>query len=74
MDGPAHKAGLKGSTLNLFDEIEEQGDIITTIDGQPITTADEFNAYIDEHKVVGEKVVLSIYRNGQTLNLTATLE
>ena len=74
-DGPAHRAGLNGSTINQFDEIELRGDIITAIDGETITTADEFNAYIDEHKFVGEKVVLSIYRNnGQTLNLGVTLE
>jgi S1-C subfamily serine protease len=74
-DGPAHKAGLNGSTINQFDEIELRGDIITAIDGEPITTADEFNAYIDEHKFVGDNVVLSIYRNnGQTLNLGVTLE
>jgi S1-C subfamily serine protease len=73
-DGPAHKAKIKGSTINQFDEIEI-GDIITAIDGEPVATADEFNAYIDEHKVVGDKVVLSIYRNnGQTLNLGVTLE
>ena len=49
-------------------------DIITAIDREPITTADEFKAYIDEHKFVGEKVELSIYRNGQTLNRPVTLE
>ena len=74
-DGPAHKAGLNGSTINQFDEIELRGDIITAIDGEPVATADEFNAYIDEHKIVGDNVVLSIYRNnGQTLNLGVTLE
>jgi S1-C subfamily serine protease len=73
-DGPAHKAGIKGSIINQFDETEI-ADIITAIDGEPVATADEFNAYIDEHKSVGDNVVLSIYRNnGQTLNLTATLE
>jgi S1-C subfamily serine protease len=74
-DGPAHKAGLNGSTINQFDELEIRGDIITAIDGQPVTTADEFNAYIDEHKFVEDNIVLSIYRNnGQTLNLPVTLE
>jgi S1-C subfamily serine protease len=74
-DGPAHKAGLNGSTTNQFDEIELRGDIITAIDGEPVATADEFNAYIDEHKIVGDNVVLSIYRNnGQTTNFGVTLE
>ena len=72
-DGPAHKAGIKGSVINQFDETEE-GDIITAIDGKHVTTVDEFNAYIDEHKFVGDNVVLSIYRNGQPLNVRVTLE
>jgi S1-C subfamily serine protease len=71
--GPAHKAGINGSITDQFGD-PSGGDIITAIDGEPITTADEFNAYIDEHKFVGEKVELSIYRNGQTLNKPVTLE
>jgi S1-C subfamily serine protease len=71
--GPAHKAGINGSITDQFGD-PSGGDIITAIDGEPITTADEFNAYIDEHKFVGEKVELSIYRNGQTLNRPVTLE
>ena len=73
--GPAEKAELKGSIINQFGE-REGGDVITAIDGEPITTADEFNAYIDEHKSVGEIVKLSIYRNGQPLNepVPVTLE
>jgi S1-C subfamily serine protease len=73
-DGPTHKAGLNGSTIDQFDEVEIRGDIITAIDGEPITTAYEFNAYIDEHKLFGEKVVLTIYRNGQILNSPVTLK
>jgi S1-C subfamily serine protease len=40
-DGPTHKAGLNGSTIDQFDEVEIRGDIITAIDGEPITTAYE---------------------------------
>ena len=57
-NGPAHKAGIMGNTINQFDDIERVGDLITAIDGEPITTADEFNSYIDEHKIVGDKVML----------------
>jgi S1-C subfamily serine protease len=71
--GPADKAGINGSITDQFGD-PSSGDIITAIDGEPITTADEFNAYIDEHKSVGEKVMLTIYRNGQILNSPVTLE
>jgi S1-C subfamily serine protease len=70
--GPADKAKLKGSIINQFDE-REGGNIIIAIDGEPITTADEFNAYIDEHKSVGDEVDLSIYRNGKPLNMPVTV-
>jgi S1-C subfamily serine protease len=49
-------------------------DIITAIDGQQIKIADEFNGYIDQHIYVGNNVILTSYRNGQTLNLKVTRE
>jgi S1-C subfamily serine protease len=72
-DSPAHKAGIIGSTLNQFNE-NIGGDIITAIDGHPITTRDEFNAYIDEHKSVSDDVILTLYRNGTLLDLRTSLE
>jgi S1-C subfamily serine protease len=72
-NGPADKAGLKDIIINENNETGTIGDIITAIDGEPVTTADEFNAYIDEHKFVGNNITLSIYRSGQILNLPVTL-
>lgn len=72
-DGPAHEAGLRGSTVNQFGELQ-MGDMITAVDGRPITTADEFATYIDQNKSVGDDVELTIYRNGTTRQITVTLE
>lgn len=71
-EGPAHKAGIKGSILNEFGELKF-GDIITAIDGKPVKSADEFNAVIDEHSV-GDSVVMTLYRNGTLQSANATLE
>ncbi len=71
-DGPAHKAGLRGSIVDEFGELNF-GDIITAIDGKPIKSADEFNAVIDEHSV-GDSVVLTLYRNGTLQSTIATLD
>ena len=71
-EGPAHKAGLRGSIVDEFGELKF-GDIITTIDGKLINSADEFNTIIDEHSV-GESIVLTLYRNGTLQNVIATLE
>jgi S1-C subfamily serine protease len=71
--GPAHKAGINGSITDQFGD-PSGGDIITAIDGRQIRTADEFNGYIDQHKYVGNNIVLTVYRNGQTLDLKVILE
>lgn len=72
-DGPSHIAGLKGSTVNQFGELQ-MGDIITAVDGKPITTAEEFEAYIDQNKMIGENVDLTIYRNGTVEHAIVALE
>jgi serine protease Do len=71
--GPADMEEIRGSTVNQFGEID-LGDIITAIDGKPITTADEFEAYIVQNKSVGDDVELTIYRNGTTQQIPVTLE
>jgi S1-C subfamily serine protease len=72
-NGTAHKVELIGSTFNQFGE-QDIGDIITAVDGRSITTAEEFEAYIDQNKSVGDDVELTIYRNGTTLQIPVTLE
>lgn len=71
-DGPAHKAGLRGLAINEFRE-QQLGDVIVSVDGRPIITADEFDAVIDEHSV-GDVIELTLYRNGTMMNKMVTLE
>jgi S1-C subfamily serine protease len=59
-DGPADKAGVK------------PGDIITAIDGFAIDHSNSLSALVNKHKV-GDKVMLTILRNGKEQKLTATL-
>jgi S1-C subfamily serine protease len=72
-DGPALLAGLKDSTVNQFGELQI-GDIITAVDGKLITTAEKFEQYIDQNKMAGEDVELTISRNGTIQDTTITLE
>lgn len=60
-DGPAAAAGVK------------PGDIITAIDGRPITRVDELVVQI-RAKAVGDSVVLTILRNGQEQDLRVMLD
>jgi len=61
VDGaPASDAGLKA------------GDIVTKIDDEAINEQNTVAAVIRSHKV-GDKLKLTVDRNGQSLELTATL-
>ena len=72
-DSPAHKAGINASITNQFGNVTG-GDIITAVDGDPITSATQLSTYIREQKQVDDNIVLTIYRNGDFLRLNATLE
>ena len=59
-NSPAAAAGLKA------------GDVITAIDGEAVTSADDLTAKISAHQP-GDKVTISVSRNGSTQKLVVTL-
>jgi len=65
--GPAAKAGLQASG-----QADASDDIITAIDGHPITTIEQLTQYLDTKKV-GDHVTLSISRNGRHISVGVTL-
>ncbi|MCB9418556.1 MAG: trypsin-like peptidase domain-containing protein [Ardenticatenaceae bacterium] len=65
-DTPADEAGLIG--------VEGPGgDLITAINGQPVTTSDDLISYLVFETVVGQKVNLTVVRDGQEIILPLTL-
>ncbi len=60
---PAEKAGLQ-STLQQGEGKVRPGDIITAVDGEKVTAANELLAELWKHQP-GEKVTLTIRRHGQ---------
>ena len=58
---PAEIAGLK------------IGDVITAIDGTPVSTMDKLNEIKNTHNV-GDDILLTIYRNGETRDVTLKLK
>ncbi len=67
LGSPAEKAGIRGSVQN-----SRNADIITAIDGVSINTADDLIAYI-QSKDIGDTITITVHRNGETLEFTATL-
>ncbi|HEY3475205.1 MAG TPA: PDZ domain-containing protein, partial [Anaerolineales bacterium] len=73
--GPADQAGIRGGTqpTNLNERLLAGGDVITAIDGQPVETFDDLLSYLTTNKSPGDTVVLTVLRDGQTMDITVTL-
>ena len=65
--GPSAKAGLRADG-----QASANDDVITAIDGHSITTIEELTQYLDT-KNVGDRVTLSVARNGQHISIGVTL-
>src|SRR5215216_4997878 len=72
-DGPADKVGVNGSITDQYGK-KHGGDIITAIDGRIVNQNEDLISYIAENKKVGDKITLTIYRNGQFLDLEMTIQ
>jgi len=73
---PAEHAGLQAGTNQQVVrgvEIPTDSDIIVAINGTMIRDIDDLLAYLVENTSPGDKVVLTIVRHGQTLDLDVTL-
>jgi S1-C subfamily serine protease len=71
--GPGDKAGIGGSNIDQYYK-RHTGDMIVAIDGHNVAKAEDFMSYIQGHKIPGDSVNLTVYRDGKMLNLTATLK
>lgn len=65
--GPSAAAGLQADG-----QASANDDLITAIDGHPITTIEQLTQYLDT-KRVGDHVTLSVTRNGQHISVGVTL-
>ena len=75
--GPGDEAGLIGTGSAGFlqgsNVANAVGDIMIALDGQPIKGIEDVVIYLDERKSVGENIVITVNRNGQTIDLDAIL-
>jgi 2-alkenal reductase len=74
--GPADKAGIKGSatvvTIN-GQQTDVGGDVITAYNGQTVKSSDDLITFMARSGSVGQKVTLTILRDGKTIQVQATL-
>ncbi len=76
-DGPAEKAGLRGSTGSVTingRDVPTGGDVITAIDGNPVNSFDDLLIYVALSTSPGQKITLTIVRDGKTISVPVTLE
>jgi S1-C subfamily serine protease len=73
---PAEKAGiLTGSEDAVIDGMQVRlgGDVIVAIDNNTVRKIDDIVAYVETEKSVGDGLKLTILRDGQTMEIIATL-
>ena len=72
--GPADQAGIRGGNAPTSqNNLNAGGDLITAIDGRPVTTFDQMLSYLITNKSPGETVLLTVLRDGQLMDVTVTL-
>jgi len=69
-NGPAAKAGLRGTALSRGGV--SFGDIIVGIDSEPVKDYDDLYTILDRHQP-GDKVKLTVVRGDQKLEMTIAL-
>jgi S1-C subfamily serine protease len=73
--GPAADAGIKGATGQATisgQTFPVGGDIITKVDGKPITGMDDVVSAVNDHKP-GDEITLTVWSNGQQKDVTVKL-
>jgi S1-C subfamily serine protease len=71
--GPAEAAGIRPPTESGRGNRLASADIITAIDGQPVTGMSSLVSYLAGNTVPGQTVNLTVYRDGQHIDLPVTL-
>ena len=75
-DGPSDKAGLQGSDQMATiqgEQVRVGGDVIVGIDGQEVKSFDDMISYLALNTEVGQKVELTMLRQGKETSIEVTL-
>ncbi|MDQ6785284.1 MAG: trypsin-like peptidase domain-containing protein [Acidobacteriota bacterium] len=69
--GSAATAGIRGLSQSADGNVA-LGDIITSVDGEKMSSLDDLYHYLDK-KQIGDTVQVAVYRNGRTLTIPVKL-
>jgi len=75
-DGPAGQAGLQAPSNTRVvngERVPTSADIITAIDGQPVTGMSALVSYLASKTAPGQTVNLTVWRDGQEISIPVTL-
>lgn len=76
-DGPADKAGLRGSQTAVpvgAVEIQAGGDVVVAVNGVPITSTQELSSTVTYDSMIGETLEVTILRDNEELMIPVVLE
>ena len=72
--GPADKAGIKGGTQpTSVQGLTRGGDLIVAVDGIEIKDFSELMSYLVLNTSVGDEIILTVIRSGQTMDIPVIL-
>lgn len=74
--GPAGQAGLQAPSSTRVingERVPTSADIITAIDGQPVTGMSSLVSYLASKTSPGQTINLTVWRDGQEINIPVTL-
>ena len=72
--GPADQAGIKGGTQpTSVQGLSKGGDLIVAVDGIEIKDFSELMSYLVLNASVGDEIVLTVIRSGQTMDIPVIL-
>jgi S1-C subfamily serine protease len=76
-DSPALKAGLQGGDREVLisdRRVVAGGDILVAIEGEQVNRFDDLVNYLASHTKVGEQITLTLFRDGEQIEVELTLE